>query len=135
MPKVDHLEAVVLDTHVWIWIANGDSRARAFEHFRGRAIISAISLWEVSMLVMKERLSLLPDLRTWLIDNTQAPVRVQALDVEISATSCELPDFHGDPADRQIVATALTLGLPLVTADVKISDWQKTNPSLQLVRV
>jgi PIN domain nuclease of toxin-antitoxin system len=46
--------------------------------------------------------------------------------------SCRLPDFHGDPADRMIVATAITLGIPLITAEEKIIRWNET---YQLVKV
>lgn len=43
-----------------------------------------------------------------------------------------LPDFHGDPADRLIVATAMTLGIPLITADDKIIRW---NDAQRMVHV
>jgi PIN domain nuclease of toxin-antitoxin system len=52
---------------------------------------------------------------------------------EIALTSCRLPDFHGDPADRIIVSTAITLGIPLITADEKIIRWNKGQGMLQVI--
>jgi PIN domain nuclease of toxin-antitoxin system len=47
--------------------------------------------------------------------------------------SCRLPDFQGDPADRIIVATAITLGIPLITADEKIIRWNEMQRMLQVI--
>jgi PIN domain nuclease of toxin-antitoxin system len=46
-----------------------------------------------------------------------------ALDGAIAHGATELPDLHPDPADRFIVATALTLGATLLTADQAILSW------------
>ena len=58
MPKIENLIAAVFDTHVWVWSAAGDVRAEKLRSFSGTAIVSAISQWEVAMLVMKDRLCL-----------------------------------------------------------------------------
>lgn len=42
---------------------------------------------------------------------------------DIGIRAATLPDFHKDPADRLIVATALAGGHQLVTSDRKILDW------------
>jgi PIN domain nuclease of toxin-antitoxin system len=34
-------------------------------------------------------------------------------------------DLHRDPADRIIIATAMVLGLPLVTKDERMPDYPK----------
>jgi PIN domain nuclease of toxin-antitoxin system len=46
-----------------------------------------------------------------------------------------LADFHGDPADRLIVATAIVLGVPLITADAKIIEWSRRNRALQVIEM
>lgn len=132
-PKIENLIAAVFDTHVWVWAAAGDPRAEKLRDFAGTAVVSAISQWEVSMLAMKGRLILKPDEETWFSANLAPPVSLAPLSAEISRTSCRLPDFHGDPADRIIVATALTMGLPLVTADEKIIAWNETQRLLQVI--
>jgi PIN domain nuclease of toxin-antitoxin system len=127
MLKIENLVAAVIDTHVWVWSAAADARAEKLSSFSGTAIISAISLWEVSMLVMKGRLTLKPDEESWFSLNLQPPASLAPLTPEISIASCRLPDFHGDPADRIIVATAVVLGVPLITADEKMIRWAKNS--------
>jgi PIN domain nuclease of toxin-antitoxin system len=133
MLKIENLVAAVFDTHVWVWSAAGDSRAGKLRDFSGTAIISAISQWEVSMLVMKGRLTLMPDEETWFSANLESPVSLAPLTAEISIASCRLPDFHGDPADRIIVATAMTLGIPLITADERIIRWNEEQSLVQVI--
>ena len=133
MLKIENLIAAVFDTHVWVWCAAGDLRADKILGFSGTAIISAISQWEVSMLAMKGRLSLMPDEDSWFSANLEPPVSLAPLTAEISTASCRLPDFHDDPADRIIVATAITLGLPLITADEKIIRWNEIHRLVQVI--
>jgi PIN domain nuclease of toxin-antitoxin system len=135
MPKIENLIAAVLDTHVWIWAAAGDPRAAKMRGFSGTAMISAISQWEVAMLAMKGRIKLLPSEDEWFSLNLESPASLAPLTAEISIASCRLPDFHGDPADRIIVATALVLGIPIITADEKIILWNKKKKMLQLIAI
>lgn len=133
MPKIENLVAAVLDTHIWVWAAAGDARAGKLRGFSGTAIISAISQWEVSMLAMKGRLTLLPDEATWFSANLEPPVSLAPLTADIATESCRLPGFHGDPADRIIVATAIVLGIPLITADEKIVEWNNAHSMVQVI--
>ena len=135
MPDIEYLKAVVVDTHVWIWLSAGDKRAASFASFRGRAVVPAISVWEVAMLEAKGRLSLKPTLEEWIALNLQFPAELEPIHPSISIQSCRLPGFHGDPADRLIVATALVLGLPLATADVRILEWARHTSNLLVIAV
>jgi PIN domain nuclease of toxin-antitoxin system len=135
MPAVEHLRAAVLDTHAWIWLSAGDERAASLKTFRGRAVVSAISVWEVAMLESKGRLDLEPTLEEWVESNLRPPVELEPIHPAISIRSCQLADFHGDPADRLIVATAIVLGVPLITADAKIIEWSRRNPALQVIEM
>jgi PIN domain nuclease of toxin-antitoxin system len=91
----------------------------------GQVLVSAISAWEIGMLVRSGRLSLRMDVITWL--DTVAEVgsfRFVPIDARIAARSVDLPgEFHKDPADRLIVATAREYSVPLVTADLKIRNY------------
>ncbi|MEX2581602.1 MAG: type II toxin-antitoxin system VapC family toxin [Verrucomicrobiales bacterium] len=133
MLKIENLVAAVFDTHVWVWSAAGDARAENIREFSGSAVVSAISQWEVSTLAMKDRLRLLPDEETWFSENLESPVSLAPITPEIAMASCRLPDFHGDPADRIIVATAITLGIPLITADEKIIRWNEMQRMVPIV--
>ena len=42
---------------------------------------------------------------------------------EIATVSAQLPDFHKDPADRIIIATALLRNLTIVTGDGKFAQY------------
>ena len=86
------------------------------------------------MLAAKGRVDLQPDADRWIRENLQPPVRLEPLHPEISLESCRLEDFHGDPADRLIVATALVLGVPLITADRQIISWNERHARLQIIR-
>jgi PIN domain nuclease of toxin-antitoxin system len=124
MPKLNRLpSSVVLDTHAWVWACGGDRRCGFLAEFKGRCTLPVIALWEVAMLVQKGRLELLPSVDEWVAQNTRPPVFLQSLTAEIAILSTRLEDFHGDPADRMIVATALVLQQPLATADRGIQDW------------
>ena len=120
---------ILLDTHVLIWQEQGDVRLgrqtrRVIERAlqEDRAAVSAISFWEVGMRVQKGRLDLLFDLGAWRRDLLDRGLIEIPVDGGIAARAGLLPDMHGDPADRIIVATALE-GHQLVTADVKILRW------------
>ena len=74
------------------------------------------------MRVQKGRLDLLFDLGAWRRDLLDRGLIEIPVDGGIAARAGLLPDMHGDPADRIIVATALE-GHQLVTADGKILRW------------
>jgi len=77
------------------------------------------------MLVEKKRLGLTLDVQVWIDLALQRPgVELLPLTPEVAVLSTRLPgDFHGDPADRLIVASSLSWNAPLVTKDKKILDW------------
>ena len=97
--------------------------AREFlDQLDAKPFVADISLWEVGMLVSKHRITLKVPLLEWLSAAIQA-VTVIPISPSIAAKVALLPEsFHGDPADRLIVATALEMGVPLVTRDKKFRD-------------
>ncbi len=122
---------IVLDTHVWVWWVHGSDRltARYREYLSaettGGLAVSAISCWEVAKLVQKGRLTLPVPIREWF-EQALGPSGVQLLPLTpaIAAESAALPgDFHRDPADQLIVATARVHDVPLVTADEAIRAY------------
>ena len=135
MQTFEQISAAVLDTHAWVWMSAGAPEAHKGATFRGRSIVSAISVWEVAMLVQKGRLDLAPDVDTWISANLKRPVELEPLSPVVCIASSRLLEFHGDPADRLIVATAMTLGLPLMTADKKIIEWNKAHSAIQILHL
>lgn len=74
------------------------------------------------MLHEKRRLTLLRDVASWRKELLQDGLVEFPIDGEIGIRAAHLTDFHADPADRIIVATALDRHR-LVTADRLILDW------------
>jgi PIN domain nuclease of toxin-antitoxin system len=124
---------IVLDTHALLWWVNGDDRllspaaaAAINKEAAGGAIaVSSITAWEIAMLVERGRVSLSLDVTAWLaLVEAIETLRFVPVDNEIGVAAVRLPgDFHKDPADRLIVATARKYGAPVVTADEKIQNY------------
>ncbi len=121
---------ILLDTHVWVWWVHGDpipfelSQAIELREHEGFAV-SAISCWEVAKLVEYGRLKLPVYIDDWFDQALgESGIRLIPLTPRIATESASLPgDFHRDPADQIIVATARILKLPLATCDEKISQY------------
>jgi len=123
---------IVLDTHALIWWVNGDAQVSdpartAIERAQkgGRVLVSAISIWEIVMLVERGRIALAMDLDQWLsaVQDLDG-VEVMPVSAQVAMQSATLPgDFHKDPADRMIVALARELNAPVITADQKIQQY------------
>ena len=121
---------ILLDTHVLVWLDEGSprlgrkSREMIDEGLNDEELaVSAISFWEVAMLVRKQRLSLLTPVSKWTQDLLHQGLIERPVNSEIGITAAELPDYHGDPADRLIMATAISNSATLVTADKNILNW------------
>jgi len=129
-------DKLLLDTHTWIWYATGDKTItnkikNDIEQARDEQslFIAAISLWEISMLEKKGRIVLNMPCLEW-IDMSMAKLGLQVipLTAKVAVESCNLPgDFHGDPADRLIVATARHNNFLLLTRDTKIVEYSKAS--------
>ena len=128
---------VLLDTHVWIWLINGDDRLKLSKALKlsnqaGRhsnVRIPVISLWEIGMLEVRGRITLPNDCLNWVNNALKAPgITLQSITPEIAILSSRLPgNFHGDPVDRIIVTTTRVLDAVLITADKKILEYGKKN--------
>lgn len=124
---------LVLDTHVWIWVVEGERTALSASAIevieraahRGAVRVSAISVWEVAMLEARGRISLSRPVEEWVWAALHAPgVRFLPLSPEISIESTRLPRSpHGDPADRILMASARHLGGRLATCDREILNY------------
>ena len=125
---------LMLDTHVWLWLAFGtperfkpDTREVLQQAGASNALlVSIISVWEVAMLESKKRLRLPMPVNEWVERALDRP-EIRLIGLEHASTvidSCRLPgDFHSDPADRLLVATARRENAVLVTQDRKILEY------------
>ena len=118
---------LLLDTHVWIWTQEspetlGPVARGALAAEENRLLVSPVSSLELAQLSWAGRLTLAGRLQTWISESLQALLaETTPLSHEIAVGAYDLPgEFHRDPADRILVATARILDLTLVTADSRI---------------
>ncbi len=121
---------ILLDTHTWIWWVDDSAQLsqRAKVTIDTAAAdsgfyLSSISAWEVAMLVHQGKLQLTMDVDIWVAHTEALPfVTFVPISNRIAIQSVTLP-IHPDPADRIIIATALSLGATIVTKDSKMSAY------------
>jgi len=122
----DQIAWILLDTHTMLWMVEdhprlGDEAAKMLNHAASedRIAVSAITPWEIALLVSKKRIDLHQDPLEWLnAALSLSGINLVPLEPEIAVASTRLPfEMHPDPADRILVATARHLGATLVTAD------------------
>jgi PIN domain nuclease of toxin-antitoxin system len=121
---------ILLDTQAIVWLDAADLRLgdqarivvdRALSD--GELAISAISFCEIARLFRVGRVTLPLPTAEWRISLLAAGLREVSPDGDIAVAAVELADFHKDPVDRLIVATALDEGARLVTSDARILAW------------
>lgn len=125
--------SLLLDTHVWVrWIAEPEKLSAPARRALDAAVeagellrVSSISVWEVALLVAKQRLRLSIEVGAWIERAEAIPLlEFVPVDNRIAHRSVMLPPpLHPDPADRIIAATAEILDLRLVTADRRLRDY------------
>ena len=122
---------IVLDTHIWVWWVHNDAQLtdkhrEIIQSHEGEGLgVSVFSCWEVAKLVELKRLTLHCPIDEWFETALHYPgVELLALTPEIVVESTRLPgEFHRDPADQIIVATARIYDCPLLTVDAKILKY------------
>lgn len=126
------MSVALLDTHTLVWLLTGSDRLgdKARKLIQQAAeednlFLSAISPWEIAMLISKGRLVLDRDVGEWIKEALSLPgIRLEPLSPEIAVASTRLPgDIHPDPADRIIASTARHLGAMLITDDRLLLDY------------
>ena len=126
------MSTALLDTHVLVWLLSGSARlgaqARPFLQQAAQdnaLLVSAITPWEIAMLVSKGRQTLDRDVGEWVAAALALPgIRLAPLSPEIDVASTRLPgQIHADPADRILVATARHVDAVLVTEDQRLLDY------------
>lgn len=136
-------ERVLVDTHALLWWQAQPDQARperisvaAWERITAAScvLVSPISCWEVGMLVGKERVRLDRPTAAWVRDVlTTDGIGVAELTPGIAVAAAELVDFHGDPADRFLYATARLLDVPLLSKDRLLHGYAEADRTVTVV--
>jgi PIN domain nuclease of toxin-antitoxin system len=121
---------LLLDTHILIWWYSNDPALPSkyadllnLAEQKGEIIhLSVMSLWEITKLTQKRRISANVSLDQWFEELEEDPgLRILPLSGRIILDSNRLgSDFPKDPMDQLIAATARCHELRLMTADDKI---------------
>ena len=123
---------IVLDTHVWVWWVSRfeplSQRAAEILHesaAEGKVYVSSVSAWEIVLLESEGRIELAMGVDDWIAQSERLPfLEFVPVDNRIALRASRLPEpVPADPTDRIIVATALTLGAPLLTRDAQLQSY------------
>lgn len=122
---------IVLDTHAFLWFITQDgqlgprSTRICRDALAHRVLaVSAFCFWEMEMLAQRARIVVDAPIDAIRADAIAGGVVEIAADGDIVLRGCRLAGFHKDPADRIVVASALSNGATLVTADEAILRWK-----------
>lgn len=121
---------LLLDTHVLVWLVEGSERlGRRAARMADAALVdeelavASISFWEIAMLAARGRIELDVPLLQWRLHVLGLGVQEVPLSGDVAMEAAVLQNFHQDPADRIIVATSISSGAVLATADDRILGW------------
>ncbi|HEY5210873.1 MAG TPA: type II toxin-antitoxin system VapC family toxin [Stellaceae bacterium] len=125
--------ALLLDTHIALWLDEAHERLRpptaalieACRRDGGVIFFSAVSVWEIALLLDTNRLTLNTPLDDWVDQFIRnAGIEMLPLDHRAASRAYDLSDLpYRDPADRFLIATAIGQGCPLVTYDARILQF------------
>jgi len=123
------MRRLLLDTCAVLWLSNGE-----LQRFSSDAVtamreaeylyLSPITEWEISLKWHDGGIILpMPPRRLIARFMDKYGVTATPLTEEVMFRATELPQIHRDPADRFIIATALTENLPVVTTDHRFAQY------------
>ena len=126
----DEAVIVLLDTHVWIWAFEGSERLGALargilENQENERLISPVSTLEIACLIEGGDFVINCPFDSWFEQSiVDLSLKTQEVSHQIAMKAYQLPgSFHRDPADQQIVATAICQGMTLMSADERILQY------------
>lgn len=124
---------ILLDTHIALWLDSGSDQLRPStrtliedcRHDGGTILLSAVSAWEIALLVDTGRIELDLPVEAWVERFLARPgVGSAPLEYRAASRAYQLHHLaHRDPADRLLIATAIELACPLVTYDDRIARF------------
>lgn len=119
---------LLLDTHVFLWVMVGGNLSTAARQAvlepENELFLSAVSYWEICIKLSLGKLQLTPQ---WpqAFEEQMKVNRILWLPVERSHCHklLALPNIHGDPFDRLLLAQAQVENMTLVTADSSMRNY------------
>jgi PIN domain nuclease of toxin-antitoxin system len=121
---------LLLDTHIWFWWVEQDSRlpkgiARRIEEGPEKLAISAVAIYELVLQRERGRIEIDLPVDEWLQAATiEAEITVLPVDANIARTAALLPLHHGDPLDRITIATTICHNALLASIDTQFPRYE-----------
>lgn len=120
---------ILLDTHIWVrWLISDNMNPALIETIENseQVCISSISCWEVVYLAKRGRIELEIPADKWIDAGLSgSSITCLPIDRQIAVLAANLPDHHRDPADRIIIATAITHGAQLMSFDEQFQKYDQ----------
>jgi PIN domain nuclease of toxin-antitoxin system len=132
-------EVIVLDTHIWIWLINGNLEKIPETWLEQIELansvgISPLSYYEVALAVQKGRLFLPSTAQEWFKQSLEiTDIGLFPLTADIAYQAVNLSPLHKDPFDRMIIATALSYGAKLASVDRLFSQYDELKDCLMSI--
>lgn len=132
-------EVIVLDTHIWIWLINGELKNIPnswLEQIESadRVGISPLSCFEIALAVQKGRLILPSTAQEWFEKSLETEgIELFPLTADVACQAVNLSPVHRDPFDRMIIATALIYGAKLASVDRLFSQYDELKGCLMSI--
>jgi PIN domain nuclease of toxin-antitoxin system len=127
---VEGIEVILLDTHALVWFTTDAGLGKKSQALADQALandrlaVSAISFWEIALLVAKNRLKSIDSAEKLREHVLGAGVIELPVTGEIALRAVDIANLPDDPADRFIMATAIVHGATLMTADNQLLGWK-----------
>ena len=130
-------DTLLLDTHIVLWLDSGDDQLHPSTRALldgcwqngGTILLSAVTAWEVALLVDTGRIELDVPIEAWIKRFLERPgIEPAPLSQRAACRAYQLHHLeHRDPADRLLIATAIELACPLVTYDERIARFGRNH--------
>jgi len=121
---------LLLDTHTFLWWITDDQKlsGRAREIISdgsNELFLSAATGWEIAIKVQIGRLKLPEEPIRFILEQMRINA-IQSLPIQMNHALhvSTLPQHHRDPFDRLLIATAQLEGLPILSSDHQLVNYQ-----------
>ena len=120
---------ILLDTHIWVrWLISDNigSKLAALIENSEEVCVSSISCWEIVYLAKRGRMELPIPAEKWIeVGLSETQTTCLPIDQQIAVLAANLTDHHRDPADRIIIATAITYSAQLMSFDKQFREYDE----------
>jgi len=121
---------ILIDTHYVLWSAIDPALMEPWardlmEDLNNEILVSAASIYEISLKVRKGKLPEAAEFESDLVANIEDRLgyNLLALEPESMMRAARFEDAHADPFDRMIAAQAIQNNLPVLSTDAKLDAF------------